>query len=56
MTGEAEVRRLIREQLSTLLMRTVHKLAYSLPEAAHATGYSVGTLRQAIRAAQLLPS
>ena len=53
---ESAVRRVIREEIASVLGEQPFRLALTIPEAAAAVGYSVETMRKEIRNHYLVPS
>lgn len=53
---EGIVRRVVREEIVRLLADKPFRLALTLPEAAAACGYSLGTIRKAIDDNYLVPA
>nr|WP_201470993.1 hypothetical protein [Microbacterium hydrocarbonoxydans] len=53
---EGIVRRVVREEINAALGQQPFRLALSLPDAATAAGYSLETIRKAIRENELVPS
>lgn len=53
---EAVVRRVVREEIVALLADRPFRLSLTLPDAAVATGYSLESIRKAIREHNLVPS
>lgn len=53
---EAVVRKVVREEIVSLLANRPFRLSLTLPDAALATGYSLESIRKAIREDELVPS